>query len=1122
MKQIQLFFLSFIICSNVSFAQKWNLLKNDTSSWTPTGSVDAIALDKQGNIYAGGLFNNNKQFNYSVAKWNGSDWIELGAGSNALVINAQINAVVVDATGNVYAGGNFTNTNGQQYVVKWNGTSWTSLGNTNNGIVANNGIINTMAVDVSGNVYAGGTFSNSNGGFVAKWDGKAWSELKGTNSIFPNGWINSITLDASGNVYVAALFGSEAQNQFVAKWDGNSWSKLGSGTNTLNDSINAIVVATSGNVYAAGAFTDANGNGYIAKWDGTTWSELGTGENALITRGDQWINSIAVDASENVYAGGYFIDTTSKYETFVAKWNGASWSELGTSTYPFTWYPIFSLTVDSLYNVYSAAIDASKEFNELLVAKWTADTTTHAPIVIKNINYCGNALALPLIAKGTALKWYMSAVGGTALASTPIPSTNSIGSTTYYVSQTLNNQEGPRASITVTIMALPASPHVQSTMTYCQGSITNALSASGTNLKWYTVRSAGNSNARIVPSTVNADTTYFYVSQTINTCESSRDSVEVIIIASPTKPLVTSDSVAYCLNAPTISLTATGTDVKWYSVSVGGNALASTPVPLTTSGGITNFYATQTINGCESARVRIVINVIAPTEPIVTETVNYCVNDPSTILKAKGTSLNWYPNATGGLANVTAPTPVTSSIGANNYYVSQTINGCESGRSIITVQTFAFPASPSVGQTVSYCQNSVSNALIATGTNLKWYKVSVAGSSSTLLVPPTTIADTVYYYVSQTINGCESKRDSVEVIIIPLPTEPIVVNSLRYCLNDISAPLTATGINLKWYTTSNGGNSLPNAPVPSTSIVSTTKYYVTQTINGCESARALISVLIDTTSRPDVMNLINYCLNDHAIPLTASGMALNWYAIATGGIASSIAPTPISTNIDTVYYYVSQTLNGCESSRSMISVRINPFPVASITVGSLLPVCTNASILLTSSNGSSYEWLNGNNELVASSQVFKTTLPNNYRVIVTNAAGCSDTSAISAVTFALGNCYDCANVLNGSAVLDNCNVCTSGTTGLKACTVTGIINSIGSSAPMIYPQPFDYTTIISLSNNDIIQTISICNASGSIVNVLDNINKKEIKIGEDLASGLYIIIIQTKETTYTSRIVKIN
>lgn len=61
----------------------------------------------------------------------------------------------------------------------------------------------------------------------------------------------------------------------------------------------AIAISSS-DAYVGGFFTTADGSpaNYIAKWNGSTWSALGTGM-------DNWVIAIAVSGTD-VYAGGYF------------------------------------------------------------------------------------------------------------------------------------------------------------------------------------------------------------------------------------------------------------------------------------------------------------------------------------------------------------------------------------------------------------------------------------------------------------------------------------------------------------------------------------------------------------------------------------------------------------------------------------------------------------------------------------------------------------------------------------------------------------------------------------------------------------------------------------------------
>jgi hypothetical protein len=86
----------------------------------------------------------------------------------------------------------------------------------------------------------------------------------------------------------------------------------------------------------------------------------------------------------------------------------------------------------------------------------------------------------------------------------------------------------------------------------------------------------------------------------------------------------------------------------------------------------------QTVTGCESARINLVVTVYAsPALPTVTSPVTFCQNETPTALTATGTGILWYTSPTGGLGSAVAPTPNTATAGSVTYYVSQTINGCE-------------------------------------------------------------------------------------------------------------------------------------------------------------------------------------------------------------------------------------------------------------------------------------------------------------------------------------------------------------------------------------------------------------------------------------------------------------
>jgi gliding motility-associated-like protein len=110
---------------------------------------------------------------------------------------------------------------------------------------------------------------------------------------------------------------------------------------------------------------------------------------------------------------------------------------------------------------------------------------------------------------------------------------------------------------------------------------------------------------------------------------------------------------------------------------------------------------------------------------------------------------------------------------------------------------------------------------------------------------------------------------------------------------------------------------------------------------------------------PTVTSPVYYCQNSPAVPLTATpsaGATLNWYGTdATGGTASSTAPTPSTATVGTTSYFVSETLGGLESTRSRIDVIVVADNGAQILnfrcdPSQVLPADRNSSVMFDWSN----------------------------------------------------------------------------------------------------------------------------------------------------------------------------
>ena len=242
----------------------------------------------------------------------------------------------------------------------------------------------------------------------------------------------------------------------------------------------------------------------------------------------------------------------------------------------------------------------------------TVNALPEAPTVSSSpIEYCLGDNPLALTATGDNLLWYTTETGGTGSSTPPIPNTENAGETSYYVSQTnTNGCESERAVIVVTVNAPPA-PMVDSPVVYCVGVSAEALTATGTNLLWYTTPIGGpGTHVAPVPNTATVTSISYYVSQTNeNGCEGERAKIVVMVNPRPVAPTVSSSPVEYCVDETANALTASGTDLLWYTTPTGGTGDATAPIPSTATVDETFHYVSQTINGCESERAEIVVSV---------------------------------------------------------------------------------------------------------------------------------------------------------------------------------------------------------------------------------------------------------------------------------------------------------------------------------------------------------------------------------------------------------------------------------------------------------------------------------------------------------------------------------
>lgn len=194
-----------------------------------------------------------------------------------------------------------------------------------------------------------------------------------------------------------------------------------------------------------------------------------------------------------------------------------------------------------------------------------------------------------------------------------------------------------------------------------------------------------------------------------------------IIITSELLPTANPTQNFCKINQPKISnLVVTGTDIKWYDAS--GNILNTTT--LLVDG--TKYYATQTLNGCESAKTEIAVTVNDPNPPTGNNLQDFCSAQLPKVsdLVATGQNIRWYDNL-GTLIPAS-----TLLLDGKTYYGTQTINSCESTQKIAVTVTINNGGIPANNYTTAFCNDTTATTK---NINLHDYKGNLVANPSDYL-----------------------------------------------------------------------------------------------------------------------------------------------------------------------------------------------------------------------------------------------------------------------------------------------------------------------------------------------------------------------------------------------------
>ncbi|RRJ89221.1 hypothetical protein EG240_12370 [Paenimyroides tangerinum] len=317
------------------------------------------------------------------------------------------------------------------------------------------------------------------------------------------------------------------------------------------------------------------------------------------------------------------------------------------------------------------------------------------------------------------------------------------------------------------------------------------------------------------------------------------------------------------------------------------------------------------------------------------------------------------------------------------------------------------PEMPIIETPQYFCtfQNQTLQDVLGNSNNIIWYDSEFEGN---LLMQTTPLIHGQTYYAAQSNAICESTRVPV-LIHLQNTTIPTGSSNQNICLNQQATlnDLIVNGDNLKWYNSISSTQVLPT----STQLVDGLTYYVSQTINQCESTNrfAVTVSLINSLNANDYAFAVCDALNDGTenINLTDYNSFLisnpvdynfEYYQSLDGALnqiaTNLIDPTNYNTTIgDQIIYVRIVSSNGCSQ---IVSLKITLFGNPIIPIEDDVSICEGTKLVLNAGDGfNSYSWSTGQN-----TQSITISEAGNYTITVNKINGniiCSTTKTIHVV-----------------------------------------------------------------------------------------------------------------------------
>jgi len=1178
---------------NVWSQQGTKLVGSGNSGAAYQGSSVAISAD--GNtVIEGGYWDNSNMGAAWIFTSNGSIWAQQGnklVGSGTAGNSYQGRSVSISADGGtaIIGGVGDNNNMGAAWVYYRTSNTWAQQGNkltgTGSSGTAGQGVSVALSSDASTAIVGGPNDNNNQGSvwvytfvnpsFAYTSNLKSFAGCTGTASSSQNFTINGSNL--KGNIFITAPAGYELSNSATGKY---------AATDTL--------VPVSGTVTTVTVYVRLSSAASGSPAGNITISSSGATTQTIAVSGT--VNPLPVVAVTNSRPLSFCSGDSTILSSSVQ--SGIQW-QLNNVNINGTAGNMNNITI-KLPGIYKAIVTNSNgcsasSFNDTV----TVNVLPAASVITNSrpLIFCNGDSTVLTSSVTSGIQWQ---INGSNIISATGSKLTAKQSGTYTVVNT--NSKGCSTVSAVTIVRnnpIPGAPLINTagnTTSFCGNSYLVLSSDSVTGNQWY-YNGTAVTTARGVNDTARAAGNYAVQYTSSAGCVSPMSTAKTITINTPVAAsvsIVSGNTGNICTGSKALfTATAinggTAPQYQWYkdNKAVGSNTAVYTDSTLTKGDSI---WCVLTINaGCvvnATAKSNVLYPVISITPSITIEANSnpVCAGTKVTFTSTMAANYTapaytWYKNN-----HVVGNTPwsgiYSDSLLNNNdsiWCVMYAVNACGTVMNVksnvlkMTINPLPVAVITSKNKT-SFCQGSIDTLVSSSATGNQWLVSGTAIKSANGNMYITGNAGS--YTVSVTnANGCTAVSAPMQLIVNTLPATPTITNTrpLSFCNGDSTVLTSSVTTGIQWQL--NNANITGATGTKITAKQSGAYTVVTTNSNGCSSVSATTTVknnpipgapLISTAG-----NATAFCTGSYLVLSSDSTSGNQWYY--NGNPITTAKGVNDSARAAGNYALQYTSSAGCISPLSTTkAITVNAIPaIPTISSKGSTSFCQGLYDILSSSSTTGNQWkLNGTAIAKASTlQSFVANIAGNYSVTVTNAAGCTATSAATAITIlptpakpvitedanlnlvssaTKGNQWYSPELLTGDtskvytpwvngtyyvqvtvggciSPMSDAYVYNNSNLNKESLRATGT-STLDSKAIQLYPNPVGNTLKISYQLSGIKDvTVEILDMNGTIIARKESISSGSSFDVSGYASGMYIVRLvngENQEVLYTTKVVK--